>query len=50
MPVKSKAQFKMMEASAHNGLKNAGPSKKVAKEFLSKTSESKKKMFAKKSR
>lgn len=48
MPVKSAKQFRMMQAAAHGA--SYGPSKEVAKEFLSKTSEKKKKMFAKKSR
>ena len=47
MPVKSKKQFGLMEAAAHGNLKSAGgPSAGVAKEFLSKTPEKKKKAFA----
>lgn len=48
MPVKSPKQFRLMEAAAHGA--SYGPSKKVAKEFLSKTSEKKKSMFAKKNK
>jgi hypothetical protein len=48
MPVKSAKQFRFMEAAAHGGLKKStAPSKKVADEFLNKTSEKKKSMFAK---
>jgi hypothetical protein len=48
MPVKSAKQFRMMEAAAHGGLKGmAGPSAKVAKEFLDKTPEGTKSTFAK---
>jgi len=47
MPVKSPKQFRFMEAAAHGNMKSAGgPSPSVAKEFLSKTPESKKKKFA----
>jgi hypothetical protein len=38
MPVKSRAQFRLMQAAAHGGLnKPGGPSKAVAKEFLAAT-------------
>ncbi len=36
-----------MEAAAHGGLRGAGPSADVAKEFLRKTPKKKKSMFAK---
>jgi len=48
MPVKSAKQFRFMQAAAHGDLSSAGPSSKVAKEFLNKTSHKKKSMFAKK--
>lgn len=49
MPVTSKKQFNFMQAIAHGAKpkKGIGPSPEVAKEFLSKTSEKKKKRFAK---
>lgn len=48
MPAKSAAQFGLMEAAAHGHLRGmGGPSKKVAQEFLSKTSKKKKSAFAK---
>lgn len=49
-PVKSAKQFRFMQAMAHGqkSRKGIGPSPEVAKEFLSKTSEKKKKQFAKK--
>jgi hypothetical protein len=47
MPVKSGAQFRLMQAAAHGGLRGAGPSKAVAEEFLRKTPKKKKSMFAK---
>ena len=49
MPIKSPKQFRLMEMAAHakKGMKNIGPSPKVAKEFLSKTSPKKKSLFAK---
>ena len=46
MPVKSAKQFRLMEAAAHGGLKGKGPSKKVAKEFLSATPHETKSRFA----
>jgi hypothetical protein len=46
MPVKSGKQFRLMEAAAH-GKVPGGPSPKVAKEFLSKTSHKQKSIFAK---
>lgn len=49
MPVKSAKQFRFMEMIKHGkkGKKGAGPSKKVADEFLNKTSEKMKSKFAK---
>ena len=48
MPIKSSAQFRMMEAAVHGGLKgNKGPSKGVAEEMLEKTSHKSKSNFAK---
>jgi len=47
MPVKSAKQFRLMEAAAHGNLRGAGPSPKVAQEFLNKTSHKKKSSFAK---
>lgn len=47
MPVKSAAQFRLMQAAAH-GDAIGGPSEAVAKEFLAKTSKKKKSIFAKK--
>ncbi len=47
MPITSAPQFRLMQAAKKGNLKSAGPSPAVAKEFLSKTSEKKKKMFAK---
>lgn len=49
MPVKSAAQFRLMQAALHGSVKN-GPSKAVAKEFLSKTSHKDKSKFAKSKR
>lgn len=46
MPVKSAAQFRLMQAAAHGNVRN-GPSKSVAVEFLRKTSHKKKSQFAK---
>jgi hypothetical protein len=46
MPVKSAKQFRFMEAAAHGGLKSMGPSKKVAEEFLKKTTKANKSKFA----
>ena len=46
MPVKSAAQFRLMQAAAHGKLKGDGPSPSVAKEFLSKTSHAKKSKMA----
>lgn len=45
MPVKSAKQFRAMQAAAH-GKSGFGIPEGVAKEFLSKTSEEKKKKFA----
>ena len=52
MPVKSAKQFRFMEAMAHGkkkkgNLHKVGPSPAVAQEFLDKTSEKKKSIFAK---
>jgi len=47
MPVKSPAQFRLMEAAAHGGLKGAGPSPAVANEFLNATPHKTKSNFAK---
>lgn len=49
MPVKSPAQFRLMQMAKNNPdkMKSGGPSPKVAAEFLSKTPEKKKKQFAK---
>jgi hypothetical protein len=48
MPAKSAKQYKLMQAAAQGGLKGAGPSPEVAKEFIHKTSSKKRKLFAKK--
>lgn len=47
--IKSKKQFRFLQAAAHNGLsdKSVGPSPEVAKKMLSHESESKKKKLAK---
>ena len=48
MPAKSKAQYGLMQAAAHGNLKSlGGPSPEVAKEFIEKTPEDKRKKFAK---
>jgi len=49
MPAKSAKQYGMMQAIAHgtSTKHGAGPSPEVAKEFISKTSSSKRKKFAK---
>jgi hypothetical protein len=50
MPVKSAAQFKLMEGIAHGmkpKKKGIGPSPEVAKEMLSKTTHKSKSAFAK---
>lgn len=46
MPVKSSRQFGAMAAAAHGSSRHGIP-KKVAKEFLSKTSQTQKSAFAK---
>ena len=46
MPIKSARQFRLMQAAAHGKLRSIGPSKEVAREFLSKTSHRKKSKFA----
>ncbi len=45
MPVKSAAQFRLMEGAAHGG--GYGPSPDVAKEMLAKTGHAKRSLFAK---
>lgn len=45
MPIKSSKQFRLMEAAAHGA--DYGPSKKAAKEMLSKTSHKLKSKYAK---
>lgn len=45
MPIKSKKQFRLMEAAAHGA--DYGPSPKVAKEMLAKTSHKLKSKYAK---
>jgi hypothetical protein len=47
MPVKSGKQFRFMESASQGGLKGTGPSPEVAQEFLSKTPQATKSMFAK---
>jgi len=49
MPAKSAKQYRMMQAIAHgtSTKHGAGPSPEVAKEFISKTSLSKRSKFAK---
>ena len=49
MPVKSPAQFRLMEAAKNGGLGMAGPSPSVAREFLNATPEKTKSNFASKS-
>lgn len=46
MPVKSSAQFRLMEAAKNGGLGVAGPSASVAKDFLAATPEKAKSNFA----
>lgn len=46
MPIKSAKQFRLMQAAAHGKI-DSGPSPKVAKEFLAKTSHKAKSKFAK---
>ena len=48
--IKSSKQYGMMQAIAHgtSTKKGLGPSPEVAREFIEKTSKSKRKMFAKK--
>jgi flagellar motor component MotA len=47
MPAKSKKQYKFMQAAAHGALKSAGgPSPSVAKEFIEKTPEKKRRQFS----
>lgn len=51
MPIKSKSQYGLMQAVLHGKTKKmkhgAGPTPEVAKEFISKTSSSKRSKFAK---
>jgi hypothetical protein len=50
MPVKSAAQFRLMEMAANGGsgrMKAGSPSRQVAQEFLNKTPEKVKSQFAK---
>lgn len=46
MSVKSAKQFRLMEAAYHGKLNIAGPSAKVAQDFLGKTSHEAKSAFA----
>ena len=50
MPVKSAAQYKLMQAVAHETKSNkgVGPSEDVAKEFIKKTPKKKRSLFMKK--
>lgn len=49
MPAKSAPQYRLMQAALHGeNLKKGGPSKEVAREFISKTPPEKRRMFAKK--
>lgn len=50
MPAKSKSQYRFMQAVLHGGSKkfDAGPSKKVAKEFVDETPSSDRSSFMKK--
>jgi hypothetical protein len=50
MPVKSPAQFRLMEAAKNGGLGVAGPSPAVANKFLNATPEATKSSFAKQPR
>lgn len=47
MPAKSAKQFRFMEMAAHNPskMRSVGPSKKVAEEFIKKTSPKKRSQF-----
>jgi len=48
MPAKSAKQYGLMQAAAHGSITGgAGPSRAVAREFVSKTPASKRKKFAK---
>lgn len=47
MPAKSAKQYRFMQAVAH-GKVDAGPSKKVAEEFINKTSKAKRKEYSRK--
>ena len=50
MPAKSAKQYRFMEMAAHNPskMKSVGPSKKVAEEFIRKTSKAKRSEFMRK--
>jgi hypothetical protein len=48
MPAVSGKQYRLMQAAAHGKLKSAGPSPEVAKEFISKTSPKKRKLWSRK--
>ena len=48
MPAKSAKQYRFMQAVAHGANIDTGPSKKVAEEFIHKTSKEKRKEFSKK--
>jgi hypothetical protein len=50
MPAKSAKQYRFMQAIAHGAkpYKGAGPSEKVAREFIEKTSKKKRSEFSKK--
>lgn len=47
MPAKSAKQYRFMQAVAHGAI-NAGPSKKVAEEFIHKTPAKKRKEYSRK--
>jgi hypothetical protein len=49
MPAKSAKQYRFMQMAAHNPekMRSTGPSPKVAKEFIEKTSAKKRKEFSK---
>jgi hypothetical protein len=47
MPIRSKAQYGLMQAAAHGKLKGVGPPPDVAREFIEKTPEKKRRAFSK---
>ena len=47
MPAKSAKQYGLMQAAAHGNLRGPGPSPEVAKEFIHKTSASKRSEYSK---